>query len=58
MWAEPSTIWRPRTPDQELVKLGEEIIELSAAWPGTGLEKVGEFARDLGAALAASDENS
>lgn len=45
-------------PENDLVKLGEEIIELSAAWPGTGLDKVGEFARDLGNALAASDEDS
>ncbi|WP_156213243.1 hypothetical protein [Lentzea aerocolonigenes] len=39
-----------------LVQLGEEIIELSSAWPDTGLEKVGEFARDLGNALLADDQ--
>lgn len=43
-------------PEEDLVKLGEEIIELSTAWPGTGLEKVGEFARDLGIALADEDK--
>ena len=43
-------------PEPDLVKLGEEIIELSAAWPGTGLEKVGEFARDLGHALSHEDD--
>jgi hypothetical protein len=43
-------------PEKDLVKLGEEIIELSTAWPGTGLEKVGEFARDLGTALLAEDK--
>ncbi|MCP2249405.1 hypothetical protein [Lentzea aerocolonigenes] len=32
-------------PEPDLVKLGEEIIALRAAWPGTGLEEVGEFAR-------------
>ncbi|GAB2819023.1 hypothetical protein [Lentzea nigeriaca] len=45
-------------PEEDLIKLGEEIIELSTAWPGTGLEKVGEFARDLGNALPGSDEDS
>ena len=46
-------------PDNEkLVQLGEEIIELASAWPGTGLEKVGEFDRDLGNALPPSDEDS
>ncbi|PWK89444.1 hypothetical protein C8D88_102717 [Lentzea atacamensis] len=43
--------------EKDIVTLGEEIIELSMARPGTGLEKVGEFARDLGNALAAADEN-
>lgn len=42
----------------DLTKLGEEIIELSSAWPGTGLDKVGEFASDLGKALRPSDEDS
>lgn len=42
----------------ELAKLSEEIIELSAAWPGTGLDKVGEFARDLGNALSPSPEDN
>lgn len=42
-------------PEEDLVKLGEDIIELAAAWPGTGLEKVGEFARDLGLALTDED---
>ncbi|MET9625903.1 hypothetical protein ABZX92_00440 [Lentzea sp. NPDC006480] len=43
-------------PEKDLVKLGEEIIELSTAWPGTGLEKVGEFARDLGNVLLPEDK--
>lgn len=39
----------------ELARLGSEIIELSAAWPDTGLDKVGEFACDLGNALTSED---
>lgn len=56
MWA--SVCLEVRVPEEKLVKLGEEIIELSSAWPGAGLEKVGEFARDLGNALRSSDEDS
>ncbi|SMD23979.1 hypothetical protein [Lentzea albidocapillata] len=44
-------------PDPDLVKLSEEIIELSTAWLGTGLDKVGEFARDPGTALPSAKDD-
>ncbi|WP_434439392.1 hypothetical protein [Lentzea sp. E54] len=44
-------------PETDLVKLGEEIIELATAWPGTDLDKAGEFARDLGSALLSDEDD-
>jgi hypothetical protein len=44
-------------PDNDLTKIGEEIIELAPAWPGAGLEKVGKFARDLGHLLDAAEDD-
>jgi hypothetical protein len=32
---------------EELADLGADIVELAAAWPGTGLDSVGEFATRL-----------
>jgi hypothetical protein len=42
-------------PEDDLVAIGEALIELSAVFPG--LDDVGEFARDLGNHLR-SDEHS
>jgi hypothetical protein len=44
-------------PDNDLTKIGEEIIELATAWPGAGLEKVGEFARDLSNLLQSGEDD-
>jgi hypothetical protein len=43
-------------PDDDLVLIGEELIELSAAFPGCGLDAVGEFARDLGNYLRSTED--
>ncbi|MEO6086129.1 MAG: hypothetical protein ABIQ18_23765 [Umezawaea sp.] len=41
-------------PSDELIHIGEKIVELAAAWPDTGLDKVGELAQALGEALRAA----
>jgi hypothetical protein len=42
---------------EELIGIGEEIVELAAVWPDTGLDKVGELAQALGNALQPADHD-
>lgn len=38
-------------PDEELIKIGQDIVELSSAFPDCGLDELGEFAAELGRML-------
>lgn len=43
-------------PEEELIKIGDDTVELSDAFPGCGLDEVGRFAVELGEHLRAETE--